>query len=53
MPAASDVRFSGRDQGISRPEAVNAGRPLLTQSGHRTTLLKFNSLQVGYSTETS
>jgi hypothetical protein len=32
MPAASDVRFSGRDRGISRLEAVNAGRPLLTDS---------------------
>jgi hypothetical protein len=34
MPAASDVRCSGRDQGISRLEAVDAGRPLLTQNGH-------------------
>jgi hypothetical protein len=32
---------------------LNAGQPLLTHSGHCTTLLKFNSLQVGYSTEVS
>jgi hypothetical protein len=32
--AASDVVFSGRDQRFRRLDAVNAGRPPLTQSGH-------------------